>query len=114
MTNFDAADKSKLETAVNDAIKWLDTSQEVSKEEYEEKQKELEAVYNLNLLRSSFSPIMRTIYGAAVVLEVFTYTGIPSVMTSWCSFVIPYHLDFLTSLYHRSCACEDMDNVKRG
>ena len=55
MTNCDAADKSKLETAVNDAIKWLDTSQEVSKEEYEEKQKELEAVYNLNLLRSSLA-----------------------------------------------------------
>ena len=41
---FDAADKTKLETAVNDAIKWLDASQEGSKEEYEEKQKELEAI----------------------------------------------------------------------
>ena len=41
---FDAADKSKLETAVNDTIKWLDGSQEGSKEEYEEKQKELEAI----------------------------------------------------------------------
>ena len=41
---FDAADKTKLDTAVNDAIKWLDASQEGSKEEYEEKQKELEAI----------------------------------------------------------------------
>ena len=41
---FDAADKSKLDSAVNDTIKWLDASQEGSKEEYEEKQKELEAI----------------------------------------------------------------------
>jgi heat shock protein 1/8 len=41
---FDTADKAKLESAVNDAIKWLDASQEGSKEEYEEKQKELEAI----------------------------------------------------------------------
>ena len=31
-----------METAVNEAITWLNTSQEGSKEEYEEKQKELE------------------------------------------------------------------------
>ncbi|KAJ6630718.1 heat shock protein 70 [Mycena sp. CBHHK59/15] len=41
---FEAGDKSRLESAVNDAIKWLDASQEGSKEEYEEKQKELEAI----------------------------------------------------------------------
>ncbi|KAF7314018.1 Heat shock protein HSS1 [Mycena chlorophos] len=41
--NPDEADKTKLETAVNETIKWLDASQEGSKEEYEEKQKELEA-----------------------------------------------------------------------
>ena len=41
---FDAADKTKLESAVNAAIQWLDASQEGSKEEYEEKQKELEAI----------------------------------------------------------------------
>ena len=41
---FDAADKKKLEDAVNEAISWLDSSQEASKEEYEEHQKELEAV----------------------------------------------------------------------
>jgi heat shock 70kDa protein 1/2/6/8 len=37
---FDAADKSKLETAVNYTIKWLDAS----REEYDEKQKELDAI----------------------------------------------------------------------
>jgi hypothetical protein len=31
---IEPADKSKLETAVNEAIKWLDASQEGSKEEY--------------------------------------------------------------------------------
>lgn len=41
---FEAADKTKLETAVNEAISWLDSSQEASKEEYDEKQKELESV----------------------------------------------------------------------
>jgi heat shock 70kDa protein 1/2/6/8 len=41
---FDPADKNKLETAVNETISWLDASQEASKEEYELKQKELEAV----------------------------------------------------------------------
>ena len=44
MRNFDAADESKLETAVNDTIKWLDASQKGSKEECEEKQNELEAI----------------------------------------------------------------------
>jgi heat shock protein 1/8 len=52
---FDAADKAKLTTAVNDTISWLDASQEGSKEEYEEKQKELEAISN---------PIMQKLYGA--------------------------------------------------
>jgi heat shock protein 1/8 len=41
---FDPADKSKLESAVNETISWLDASQEASKEEYELKQKELEGV----------------------------------------------------------------------
>ncbi|KAJ7156047.1 heat shock cognate 70 [Mycena crocata] len=52
---FEAGDKAKLEGAVNDTIKWLDASQEGSKEEYEEKQKELESVAN---------PIMQKLYGA--------------------------------------------------
>ncbi|KAJ6496608.1 heat shock cognate 70 [Mycena vitilis] len=52
---FEAGDKAKLEGAVNDTIKWLDASQEGSKEEYEEKQKELESIAN---------PIMQKLYGA--------------------------------------------------
>ncbi|CAE6422102.1 unnamed protein product [Rhizoctonia solani] len=51
---FDAADKSKLETSVNETIAWLDASQEASKDEYESRQKELEAVAN---------PIMSRLYG---------------------------------------------------
>ncbi|TFK81853.1 heat shock protein 70 [Polyporus arcularius HHB13444] len=53
---FDAADKQKLESAVNDAISWLDSSQEASKEEYEEHQKELETIAN---------PIMQKLYAGA-------------------------------------------------
>ena len=53
---FDPADKKKLDDAITEAIKWLDVSAEASKEEYEEKQKELEAVAN---------PIMQRLYGAA-------------------------------------------------
>jgi heat shock protein 1/8 len=53
---FEAADKTKLETAVNETIQWLDASQEASKDEYESKQKELEAVAN---------PIMQRLYGQA-------------------------------------------------
>jgi heat shock protein 1/8 len=53
---FEAGDKSKLETAVNEAISWLDASHEASKEEYEEKQKELEGIA---------MPIMQKLYGSA-------------------------------------------------
>jgi L1 cell adhesion molecule like protein len=53
---FDAADKAKLDAAVQETIQWLDNSQEASKAEYEEKQKELEGVAN---------PIMQKLYGAA-------------------------------------------------
>jgi len=55
-SKFDAADKSKLENAVNEAISWLDASQEGSIEEYEEKQKELEGIAN---------PIMQKLYAQA-------------------------------------------------
>ena len=41
---IDAADKAKLESAVNETISWLDNSQEASKDEYESKQKELEDI----------------------------------------------------------------------
>ncbi|ORX75852.1 70 kDa heat shock protein 2 [Basidiobolus meristosporus CBS 931.73] len=49
-------DKKKLEEAINSTISWLDNSQEASKEEYEDKQKELEGVAN---------PIMTKMYQAA-------------------------------------------------
>jgi len=52
---FDPADKTKLNDAIKATIDWLDVSHEASKEEYEEKQKELEAVAN---------PIMQKLYGA--------------------------------------------------
>lgn len=53
---FDAADKAKLKSAVDETVSWLEASQEASKEEYEEKQKELEGIAN---------PIMQKLYGAA-------------------------------------------------
>ncbi|GAA5879928.1 hypothetical protein JCM8547_003704 [Rhodosporidiobolus lusitaniae] len=53
---LDASDKEALEKAISESISWLDASAEASKEEYEEKQKELEAVAN---------PIMAKAYGAA-------------------------------------------------
>ncbi|ORZ23001.1 70 kDa heat shock protein 3 [Absidia repens] len=39
-------DKSKISAAVDEAIQWLDNSQEASKDEYESKQKELEETVN--------------------------------------------------------------------
>ncbi|KAK9766171.1 Hsp70 chaperone [Basidiobolus ranarum] len=53
---LEADDKKKLEEAINSTISWLDASQEASKEEYEEKQKELEGISN---------PIMTKMYQAA-------------------------------------------------
>ena len=52
---FDPADKTKLETAVNETISWLDGAQEASKEEYEDRQKELEGFAN---------PTMQKLYSA--------------------------------------------------
>ncbi|KAG5183768.1 heat shock protein 70 [Tribonema minus] len=43
---MDPGDKSSLETAINDTIKWLDTNQTAEKEEFEEKQKDLQNVAN--------------------------------------------------------------------
>jgi L1 cell adhesion molecule like protein len=53
---LDNADKTKLDAAINDAIKWLDANQEATKEEYEHHQKELEKVAN---------PLMAKLYGQA-------------------------------------------------
>ncbi|KAH9454452.1 hypothetical protein MJO28_007436 [Puccinia striiformis f. sp. tritici] len=53
---LEADDKAKLEKEINETISWLDASQEASKEEYDERQKSLEAIAN---------PIMMKVYGAA-------------------------------------------------
>ncbi|KAI9363197.1 70 kDa heat shock protein 3 [Pilaira anomala] len=50
-----ADDKEKIKNASDEAIKWLDESQEASKEEYESKQKEVEEIVN---------PIMMKFYQA--------------------------------------------------
>ncbi|KAH9265171.1 hypothetical protein BASA83_011329, partial [Batrachochytrium salamandrivorans] len=52
---LEAADKTKLEAAIDEAIKWLDRNHEAEKEEYEHHQKELEKVAN---------PIMMKLYSA--------------------------------------------------
>lgn len=52
---IDAADKEKLKSEIDKTVAWLDDSQAATKEEYEEHQKELEAVAN---------PIMMKFYGA--------------------------------------------------
>ncbi|GAA5853679.1 hypothetical protein JCM3766R1_000588, partial [Sporobolomyces carnicolor] len=53
---LEASDKEALDKAITETISWLDASAEASKEEYEEKQKELEGISN---------PIMQKAYAAA-------------------------------------------------
>merc|ERR1711939_820948 len=53
---FDAGDKEKIESAVQEALDWLDKNQLAEKDEFEAKQKELEGVVN---------PIMMKVYQAA-------------------------------------------------
>ncbi|KAH7635573.1 heat shock protein 70 family [Sordaria sp. MPI-SDFR-AT-0083] len=52
---LDAADKEKLKTEIDKIVAWLDENQQATREEYEDHQKELEAVAN---------PIMMKFYGA--------------------------------------------------
>ena len=52
---LDASDKKAIEDAVEAAVQWLHSNQEAAKEEYEHKQKELEAQCN---------PIMQKIYSS--------------------------------------------------
>lgn len=52
---LDAADKEKLKAEIDKIVAWLDESQQATREEYEEHQKELEAVAN---------PIMMKFYGS--------------------------------------------------
>ncbi|CAN3371990.1 hypothetical protein DIURU_002502 [Diutina rugosa] len=53
---IDAGDKSTLEKAIDETISWLDGAQAATKEEYADRQKELESVAN---------PIMSKVYGGA-------------------------------------------------
>jgi len=53
---LDAADKEALKAEIDKTVAWLDESQQATKEEYEEHQKELEAVAN---------PIMMKFYGSS-------------------------------------------------
>jgi len=55
-SKIDSADKEHLEEAIKKAIDWLDHNHEASKEDYEAKQKELEAVS---------TPIMTKLYQQA-------------------------------------------------
>merc|ERR1711881_366371 len=48
-------DKETVEEAIKEALEWLDDNQEAEKEEFEEKQKELEKVAN---------PIIQKVYQA--------------------------------------------------
>lgn len=52
---LDQADKDKLKSEIDKIVSWLDENQQATREEYEEHQKELEAVAN---------PIMMKFYGA--------------------------------------------------
>lgn len=53
---FEEEDKTNLEAAVDDALKWLEGNQMAEKEEFDAKQKEVEAVAN---------PIMMKVYQKA-------------------------------------------------
>ncbi|KAH9324050.1 hypothetical protein KI387_004228, partial [Taxus chinensis] len=55
-SKLDPADKEKIERAVNDALSWLDQNQLAEVEEFEDKQKELEAICN---------PIISKMYGGS-------------------------------------------------
>ncbi|PKS06780.1 hypothetical protein jhhlp_006854 [Lomentospora prolificans] len=52
---LDASDKEKLKAEIDKIVAWLDDNQQATREEYEERQKELEGVAN---------PIMMKFYGA--------------------------------------------------
>lgn len=53
---LEAGDKEKLKTEIDTVVSWLDENQQATREEYEEKQKELEGIAN---------PIMMKFYGSA-------------------------------------------------
>merc|ERR1712188_205659 len=49
---IDAADKEKLKTAIDETISWLDANQMAEKDEFEAKQKELEAIANPIMMKA--------------------------------------------------------------
>merc|ERR1712164_75487 len=53
---FEAGDKEKIEEAVKEALDWLDKNQMAEKDEFDAKQKEVEAIAN---------PIMMKVYQQA-------------------------------------------------
>lgn len=53
---LEADDKEKLKTEIDTIVTWLDENQQATREEYEERQKELEGIAN---------PIMMKFYGSA-------------------------------------------------
>ncbi|KAL0941056.1 heat shock 70 kda protein [Colletotrichum truncatum] len=53
---LDADDKEKLKTEIDKVVTWLDENQQATREEYEDRQKELEGIAN---------PIMMKFYGSA-------------------------------------------------
>ena len=55
-SKLSAADKKKIEDAISSTSRWLDSNQSAEKEEFEEKQKELERVV---------TPILQSLGGAA-------------------------------------------------
>ncbi len=85
------ANKSKLESAIDETIAWLDISRSASKEEYESKQKELEdiakCVYNIcfTLPNNTYSSVARSCRGSTeiwmVLLPVEPYEN----FTRYCS-----------------------------
>merc|ERR1711877_113029 len=56
---FESGDKEKIESAVQDALDWLDKNQLAEKDEFEAKQKEIEGIVN---------PIMMKVYQQQVVV----------------------------------------------
>jgi len=53
---FEEEDKNTLNSAIDEALQWLDKNQLAEKEEFDAKQKEVEAIAN---------PIMQKVYQAA-------------------------------------------------
>merc|ERR1712196_198255 len=63
---IDAADKEKLKTAIDETIAWLDANQMGEKDEFDAKQKELEAIANPIMMKAyQGAPDMGSMGGAS-------------------------------------------------